>query len=216
MDRPRAHAAVDEALKLGGDPANIRAFYAEWAPSYDSDLEGDYVGVQVITDLLLGVLGEPGEGPNRSELVVADVGCGTGRVGALLADAGFAAIDGMDLSPEMIAEAQRLGVFRSLHADVDVNLPPRPSWRAAYDLVVSCGVFTLGHVEPAALLHLVQMTRPGGHVFTSTRTAYYDKTAYPSLNEELVDSGAVTIVECLLDAPYTNDSDAHYWAYRVN
>ena len=32
----------------------------------------------------------------------------------------------------------------------------------AYDLVVSCGVFTLGHVPPQALTGLLRVTEPAG------------------------------------------------------
>ena len=210
-DRPPPQPPIHGALGLDGDPETLRAYYARWAQSYDRDLEGDYVGCQVIAELVVDIV----DGP-PSEVVVADVGCGTGLVGARLFDAGFTTIDGMDLSPEMVAEAEKLGRYRALHAGIDIGEPVPDAWRDAYDVVVCCGVFTPGHVDPPALRRLVDMTRPGGHVFTSTRTTYYDETSYQSVTDELEESGIASLVASLRDAPYTDDGDAHYWAYRVH
>ena len=44
----------------------------------------------------------------------ADLGCGTGRTGAWLAAHGVGEIDGVDLSPGMLAAARARGVYRSL------------------------------------------------------------------------------------------------------
>jgi SAM-dependent methyltransferase len=64
----------------------------------------------------------------------ADLGCGTGRTGAWLKEHGVAAIDGVDLTPEMLERARRRGAHdRLLEADVaDTGLPA-----GEYDLVMS-------------------------------------------------------------------------------
>ncbi len=147
---------------------------------------------------------------------VADVGCGTGQVGEYLADAGFAVVDGMDLSEEMVEIARQRGVYRQLTADVDLNFPLASQWDSGYAVTLCCGVFTLGHVQPDALRHLVAITRPGGLVLTSTRTAYYDESDYQTVSDEIVENAEVSLEVCLRDAPYTRDSHAHYWVYRVN
>jgi SAM-dependent methyltransferase len=65
----------------------------------------------------------------------ADLGCGTGRTGAWLASRGVGEIDGVDLSPGMLAAAGARGVYASLREGEvgDTGLAT-----GDYDLVVSC------------------------------------------------------------------------------
>lgn len=220
---------INKALSLDGSVAALKAYYATWAASYDSDLAGDYTGASVLChffqEIAFGsredgasVLPEPGALPT---LRIADVGCGTGHVGRVLYEQGVRVIDGMDLSPEMISQAARLQIngvcpYRALYADIDLNQPLPVQWQQAYDVTFCCGVFTLGHVHPTALNHLAAITRPRGLVMVSTRTTYYEASDYREVSDQLVASGVISLVARLENAPYTQDSDAHYWAYQVN
>ncbi len=210
-------AAVHSALNLDGEVESVKAYYAKWAESYDDDLVDDYTGSRVIVDLLNDFLDHStvSQDANMRQLPVADVGCGTGQVGVYLAESGFTAIDGMDLSAEMIEIARQRGVYRELTADVDLNQPLAEQWRGNYATTLCCGVFTLGHVQPEALQHLVTITRPGGLVLTSTRCAYYDDSDYQAVTDRLLASGQASLEAVVRDAPYTRDSHAHYWIYRV-
>lgn len=210
-------AAVHSALNLDGDAESVKAYYASWADSYDEDLVDDYTGSRVIVDLLVDFL-QHSDHPLDSDLKtqpVADVGCGTGQVGLYLSEAGFTQVDGMDLSAEMVAKASELDVYRQLTADVDLNQPLASEWQRHYAITLCCGVFTLGHVKPRALEHLVAITRAGGLVLTSTRTAYYDDSDYQLVTDQLIESGQVILEAVVRDGPYTRDSHAHYWLYRV-
>jgi len=216
-DNGKPHPAVKEALNLDNDPETIKAYYADWAESYDEDLEGYYTAPRMMVGLLKEYLSKhPPELPsNKSELLIMDAGCGTGLVGDVLYKSGFRIIDGTDISEEMVGKARELGVYRSLEGDIDINEPPRPEWTGAYHAVLCCGVFTLGHVPPEALHHLVDMARPGGIVIVSTRTAYYDETRYQRVSDQIVATNRVELIKGLRDAPYTKDGNAHYWVYRV-
>ncbi|WP_230209192.1 bifunctional 2-polyprenyl-6-hydroxyphenol methylase/3-demethylubiquinol 3-O-methyltransferase UbiG [Nostocoides sp. HKS02] len=79
-------------------------------------------------ELLLGVLPQP---PAR----IADLGCGTGTLSVLLAEAGYQ-VDGLDFSPRMIELAERkadgIAGVRFTQADAfDPSLP-----EATYDVVL--------------------------------------------------------------------------------
>jgi len=80
-------------------------------------------------ELLLGLLPPA---PAR----VADLGCGTGTLSVLLADAGYA-VDGVDFSPEMVrrAEAKAFGRSEVRFVRADAADPPLPP--ASYDVVLS-------------------------------------------------------------------------------
>jgi SAM-dependent methyltransferase len=64
---------------------------------------------------------------------VLDLACGTGRIGAWLRRQSSAAIDGVDLTPEMLDAARRKGIYRALHIG-DVSSTGLPS--ETYDLCI--------------------------------------------------------------------------------
>ena len=136
-------------------PDEAAAVYRDWAANYDEDVFDrlGFVGSARIAELLVAHL------PDRSASVL-DLGCGTGAVGVRLAELGVTAIDGVDLSPEMLAIAERTGAYRTLTvADLtaaDLELLGR------YEASVSAGTFTSGHVGPDAVPRLLGALAPGG------------------------------------------------------
>lgn len=238
-EKEAAPQHIAQALKLDGSAEALKTYYRQWAESYNHDLQGDYIGASVLCDFFRDSVFAHAQGdrnavmdaatldaatpdaPTLADLKIADMGCGTGLVGQVLWEQGARIIDGMDLSPDMVEQARQLTkgghrVYRSLYGDVDLNQPIPAEWRQSYDVTLCCGVFTLGHVHPKALYQLLNMTRSGGVVVLSTRTSYYESSGYQAVNDEVVNDGTAHLLACLKDAPYTKDSDAHYWAYQVN
>jgi len=137
------------------DADDAAAVYRDWAATYDDDVFGTlgFTGSARIAELLIAHLPDPAA-------AVLDIGCGTGAVGRRLAELGATTIDGVDLSPEMLAVAARTGAYRRLAvcdltaADLDVGGP--------YTAMVSAGTFTSGHVGPSAVPRLLAAVAPGG------------------------------------------------------
>ncbi|MFI8788955.1 hypothetical protein [Streptomyces sp. NPDC055105] len=50
-----------------------------------------------------------------------------------------------------VAEARKTGIYRSLTAGVDMTGELPELEDSTYDVSVSCGVFTRGHVPPSGL-----------------------------------------------------------------
>jgi SAM-dependent methyltransferase len=99
---------------------------------------------------------------------ILDVGAGTGLLGVALADAGFTHVDGMDLSPGMLAQAAQKRVYGDLR---EGRLGDALSYGTSeYDGVVASGVLTLGHAPASCLDELVRITRPGGRVIFTLRS----------------------------------------------
>jgi predicted TPR repeat methyltransferase len=145
--RARSLSSVQEAATL----------YGEWASTYDADVFADlgFTGSARIADLLAGVLPDPNQ-------PVVDLGCGTGAVGRRLVELGVTTVDGVDLSPEMLAVAESTGAYRRLTAS-DLNDLPT-DLNARYAASISAGTFTTGHVGPEAVPGLMRLLRPGGFV----------------------------------------------------
>ncbi len=100
---------------------DARSGYAEWAATYE-----DTVKDAMDLDLLDVIDVEWGG-------TVVDLGCGTGRTGEWL-HSRVDAIDGVDLTPEMLARAEARGVYRSLRQG-DVNAT---GLDGPYDIAVCC------------------------------------------------------------------------------
>ncbi|MFF2042373.1 class I SAM-dependent DNA methyltransferase [Kitasatospora sp. NPDC058170] len=131
---------------------DVRSGYAQWVDSYEQTVE-DTMDLAVLDRLAT---------PDWTEVRrAADLGCGTGRTGAWLR--GRAApdlvLDGVDLTPEMLAAAKAKGAHDSLtEADVaDTGLP-----EGRYDLAVSSLIDE--HLADLGPLYREawRLVRPGG------------------------------------------------------
>ena len=162
-DRSRqAPGAVDvDRLYDARDLDELQSEYDRIAFAYDAELVNG-MGWRA-PDIVAGVVRRHLPPDAR----ILDAGAGTGLLGVALARAGFSRLDGLDLSPGMLAEAARKGVYSELH---QARLGGELEWRnAAYDGVVAAGVFTVGHAPAASLDELVRITRRGGHVIFTLR-----------------------------------------------
>ena len=111
--------------RRGYRTVDVRSGYGAWAASYEDTVE-DAMDIE-----LLGALREV---PWERARAAADLGCGSGRTGAWLAGRGIAPIDGVDITPEMLARARSRRVYRRL-LEADVTATGLPA--AAYDLLVT-------------------------------------------------------------------------------
>ncbi len=91
---------------------------------------------------------------------VLDVGCGTGLLGRELYAYGFNSLHGVDISAKSINVALELDIYqevrrRELGKPLDFQ-------NAAFDALVSCGVFTRKQVPVNAFEELLRILKPGG------------------------------------------------------
>jgi predicted TPR repeat methyltransferase len=149
-------AALGAAPPPARAPAGyVRELFDQFAPRFEAELGG----LEYQTPALLAALLErAGVAPAR-RLRVLDLGCGTGLSGAALAP--FARrLEGLDLSPRMLAEARKRGLYDALHEADLLDWLPRQA--ARFDLVVAADVLNyLGELAPAlAAIH--GALAPGG------------------------------------------------------
>lgn len=150
-------AALGNAAPPDRAPAAyVRALFDRYAPRFDADLQGR-LGYRT-PSLLAALLHSAGILPAR-RLRVLDLGCGTGLSGVALAP--FASrLEGLDLSPRMLEEAARRGLYDVLHeADLLDFLPAHP---AAWDLIAAADVLNyLGDLRPAMDAMALALARGG-------------------------------------------------------
>ena len=183
LDRAYALETPDDTLRL----------YAAWAETYDTDFV-DGTGFRFPGLVAKAFLANGGSGP------CLDVGCGTGAVADHLP--GNVIVDGLDLSPEMLAVAERKNRYRTL---IEANLmKPLPLPHAAYNGLLCSGTFTHGHVGGAALIELTRILRPGALAVISVRTDIWDSMGFAKTLSDLVKKGAITPPNSTKELIYSN------------
>lgn len=104
---------------------DVRTGYAGWVDSYEETVE------DVMDLALFDRLRTPGwQAVQRA----ADLGCGTGRTAAWLRERGVAAIDGADITPEMLDVARARGHHNEL---VEADATDTGLESEGYDLVIA-------------------------------------------------------------------------------
>lgn len=205
------HASVDLSRLYGADDLDtLRTEYDRIATAYDVGV-GEKMGysspqaVARVAERLLHLDDE-----------ILDAGAGTGLLGSTLASTGFRRLDGVDMSPGMLREAARKGVYRDLRAGTLGE--PLAYETGSYDGVVSAGVLTAGHAPASSLDELVRVTRRGGHVIFTLRSdqplpGFDDKIA------ELAHAGRWELIERGEEFQALPEGEpdvlVRVWAFRV-
>lgn len=158
--------------------------YAKWGATYDADMvDWGYVTPSRIAEALVRI------GTN-TDLPVFDFGCGTGLCGRALAATGFTAIDGSDISAEMLEKAKAQGVYRTLWTGTPGSLTPVKS--GDYPVITASGVVSLGAAPPETLDMLAGALPPGGLLAFSYNEATMGDAAYTDKLTAITASPAFT------------------------
>lgn len=132
-----------------------RRIYRDWAETYDEQTTSEFgwMGFKPAAEEFSKRV------PDRNARVL-DAGCGTGLVGETLAGMGYTNLHGRDLSPEMLAIAEKRRVYKTL-GEIDLTQPLKEE---PFDAVLSVGVFGFGPPDPEHIRHLILATKPGGTI----------------------------------------------------
>ncbi|HEY2835104.1 MAG TPA: methyltransferase domain-containing protein [Rhizomicrobium sp.] len=140
------------------DAGYVRHLFDQFSADYDTRMLGQlaYAAPEVLRDLADLVM------PGRDHLSILDLGCGTGLAGAMFHNRA-ARLDGVDLSPAMIAKAAARGIYDSLIvADIEA-LPP-----GRYDLILAADTLVyLGDLAPLFRTLGAHLAPDGYFLFTT-------------------------------------------------
>jgi len=103
---------------------DVKQGYGEWSQTYEQD---------VLDEMDLRLFNRVKTVDWKAQNLILDLACGTGRIGTWLREQTSATIDGVDITPEMLAKAGDKNVYNNLHqASVsETGLP-----NATYDVCV--------------------------------------------------------------------------------
>lgn len=163
-----------------------RSLYDDWSASYEAEVaEHGYITPRRCAEALAA--------HTSDQLApVLDFGCGTGLSGLALKLAGFATLDGVDLSAEMLEQARRKRLYRKL-ACIEAEGPLAHS-PGDYGAIAAIGVIGPG-AGPISILHrLMKSLGKGGKLVLS----FNDHALQDPINEaglcEWLDCGAARLL----------------------
>lgn len=161
--------------------------YDQWARTYDSDLDQDFgwAAPQRTVEVLAKYVAKKAR--------ILDAGAGTGLVGELLSRMGYVDIAAMDLSPGMLEEARKKGVYRDLYQMVMGD--PLDFPENAFGAVVSVGVLTVGHAPAGSLDEFIRITEPGGFIVFTLRPDVYEDSGFKEKQAALESASKWRLVE---------------------
>ncbi len=171
--------SVSDAYSLKTPEDSIH-LYKTWASTYDQDFAiiNDYRSPGEISKYFNQFCKE-------TDTPILDVGAGTGLIGELINKTLNRDLIALDISKEMLTEAERKGCYSSfIEADLTKKLDIENSTIGA---VVSAGTFTYGHVGPEAFDELLRITKPDGLFVLSIHSKLFFESGFDkkldSLNE---------------------------------
>ncbi len=187
VDADHDPIGLDEAYSLQ-TPDDNRELYARWAPTYDEGFvePTGYVYHRKVAQLFV----DAGGSVNDRTL---DIGCGTGVVGMALAELGITGVDGVDISPEMLAVAgsKRTDAGMAVYGElIEADLTQAvPISDGRYGGVVSAGTFTHGHLGPEPIAELIRLAAPGALLTLGINRDHYELLGFGNWFDERLASG---------------------------
>ncbi|MEO5974970.1 MAG: class I SAM-dependent methyltransferase [Ilumatobacteraceae bacterium] len=183
--------SLDDAYAVK-TPSDNKRLYAKWASTYETSFveSKKYRYPRAVAEHFSKIV-PPQIGEN-----FVDIGCGTGIVGSCLSSLRpNCQIAGIDISPEMLAEAatktrgDSSPVYCQLiEADLTISLL---SQFDKFDGMLSAGTFTHGHLGPEVFKLLVPLVRAGGWFVIGVNAEHFSSRGFAEMLDITERSGHI-------------------------
>lgn len=168
-----------------GTSADLRNYYNDWAHEYDDFVANTgYILPSKLADFIAENVNE------NDKFTVLDIGSGTGLLGEQIKKVlPHLIVDGVDISHSMNALSRSKNCYRSLiTADATHEVFCKDE---SYDLIVSTGTFTPGHLNCGHLIVLARCLKPNGAAFVSVNKDEYIDGDYEATLNRAADAGII-------------------------
>ena len=125
----------------------------------------------------------------RPSLEIYEIGIGTGTVGELLVEAGFANIYGIEPNKAMKKIAEKKGVYSCIKQRFSGTGELESEFKGKFDLALGAGVFVKNHVPPEGFEELLEAVKPGGVVAFPVREDEWTELGYKAKAENMEKEG---------------------------
>ncbi|CAA6804364.1 MAG: Methyltransferase type 11 domain protein (Fragment) [uncultured Thiotrichaceae bacterium] len=144
--------------------------YTQFAPVYNQSVDDwGYQCYRTAADALEHYL--PTNAP------ILDAGCGTGLVGQVLAQHGYRDVTGIDISQDMLEQAEATGHYQQVKAQ-DLSQTPYPFADNHFAAIACVGVFSL-IADPAPVLReFCRLVRSQGYLVFTQQEVLFEQYGY--------------------------------------
>tara|TARA_B100001750_G_C15422665_1_gene553807 strand:- start:268 stop:933 length:666 start_codon:yes stop_codon:yes gene_type:complete len=181
-------------------PEDSLVYYKDFSKIYDDTyVEGmSYVYHKYVARELISYF--KGEGS------VCDIGCGTGLVGQELIKLNSKLIiDGVDISPDMLAVADTKKVYRNLYPfDLTKPIERLPK---DYKGIISSGTFTHGHLGPQSLVNLLSLCDEEAILTIGINGLHYIEKGFKKTLDDLEKSKKIKMLNIVQQDIYSQQLD---------
>jgi len=197
---------TEEALKLleGAyaiqTPEDSKIYYKDFSKTYDTTFveQLSYTYPKRVAEELLSNFDGNG--------TICDIGCGTGLVGQELKNLNAnVVIDGVDISPEMIAVAKTKNVYRNFY-ELDLTQPIL-GVPIDYAALISSGTFTHGHLGPTVLINLLSLCRDYALLTVGVNAEHYSDKGFEKVLNKLQAASRIKIIKVSKQPIYSNQNE---------
>lgn len=176
---------LDKVYDVAGTKGT-QDIYRDWAASYEAEVgENGYATPGRCAAALAQCA------PDKNAPLL-DFGCGTGLSGLALRRAGFACLDGLDLSAEMLAEAASKDIYR--HLTQASGEAEAPFEQGTYPLISAIGVIGAGAAPVVYLDMLLEALPKAGLIVFSFNHHTLEDPGYETRVMEWTDCGAARLL----------------------
>ncbi|MGI9352004.1 MAG: class I SAM-dependent DNA methyltransferase [Rhizobiaceae bacterium] len=199
----KADQLLEQAYSLKSD-VEAKALYKEWAGTYDEAMLGGlgYLTPMKTAELLTANLAD-------KNARILDIGSGTGLAGNELSRLGFANLDALDYSAEMLAEAAKRNIYNLLH-EVDLTKPISIE-SGTYEAMICTGTFTHAHVGASCLDELFRILKPGGVFACTVHQDIWEPEGFEEKISQLEGAGIVKTVQRKLGIYFREAEEPEGW-----
>ncbi|MEM1199023.1 MAG: class I SAM-dependent methyltransferase [Pseudomonadota bacterium] len=169
-------------------PDDSLALYRDWADTYDDHLEQglSYLSPKGVAAIFAEYVDDLG-------VHILDVGCGTGLAGMAAVGRGFKNLDGLDISPEMLEQARKKGIYSALiQGDLTGALEIADH---TYNAAISSGTFTHAHVGAVAFDEIFRILKPGAVFACTVNAEVWVENGFGPKIRELTGRGVMHVLE---------------------
>ncbi len=187
--------------------------YTHFAPVYNQSVnDWGYQCYRTATDALQHYV--------ATEQAILDAGCGTGLVGQALKERGYHQVSGIDISAEMLNQAETVGAYQQLLLQ-DLSKTPYPFETNQFSAITCVGVFSLIANPSHVLQEFCRLVRPQGYLVFTQQETLFEQYGYAEILQDFEQRGELrceSISEPVAYLPHRaghQDRKVIYCVYQV-
>ncbi len=163
----------------------LQELYQFWAERYDEEMPTiDYNYTEPMKEAFL-------KSNIKTDSKILDAACGTGYPTMALYEMGYKNLHGIDFSSEMIKEAKKKNIYKSLTVADLIN--PIDFATDTFDVIMCVGFLASGHMGSEPLDEFIRVIKPGGHLICSIGVNIFDTDGFDKKLQQLQDDNLIQI-----------------------